>query len=268
MKTSALLSFSLFLTLAFSAPAFAATNFLTLQNLDQDQTDALFKTLVADTVFRPLEGASTFGDIFGFAFGVIGETTSTSQVQPFLPADTPSYVPGGNLFLAAQFPYGLGVEAGFIPQTGISGASFKQYGFDAKWTVNKVLFQALPVDVALRAGYSRPEISYTETVNAVDTVISFNSNITTETLSVSRDFIFVEPYVTLGLIQQSGTLMGTGSTNIFSTTFSQSKSVDRSFTGTLFELGAQFKLGFFNLTAEYGNIFGISSYAGKISFKF
>lgn len=253
--------------LLMSSSGQAADNFLTLQNLNESQTAAVFKTLGADLVFRPLEPASTFGDYFGFAIGVIGGLTSTNEIKPFI-SDAPSNIPTADIFLAVQVPFGLALELGFVPQLSLNTAKFQKFGADVKWTLTENLLESLPLDIAARFSYSRPELSYTELTSGNTLNVGFDSNITGFNISASKSFIFIEPFVGLGYLSQNGTLKGTGTGNIFDTTYTASQSVSRSDSSMHFFLGGQLHLAVMNLTLQYDNAFGISNYSFKLGAKF
>src|SRR5436190_23101558 len=98
----------IFLTLALSifCFSFAKAGPFTLPVLDPSQVDSVFKTMAADTVFRPVQGADTFGNIFGIAVGITGQMTSTAPMASVIGSGT-SYVYATDLNAAVQLPLGL-----------------------------------------------------------------------------------------------------------------------------------------------------------------
>lgn len=261
------IGFGIGLGIGIFASASAEAGQLTLPTLNQSDVDTTSKTLASDLSFRPLEPASTFGDVFGVSFGAEANTTSTSQIASLLP-NGPKYIPNGSLFFALQLPLGLGLEAGIIPKITYDGVQFKEYGGAVKWTFSK-LFHHSPVDLAVRGLYSNASLNFGETLDSANVNVGYTTQVYGGSLGISKTFLFIEPYADVGLLKQSSTVTGSGTVSLFDTTFPVgTESATSSSTSPFVDVGVQLHLTVLQLTGEYSDRFGSSAFAAKLSFKF
>lgn len=240
-----------------------------LQNLSLPQVDSVFEVFGADLIFRPLEPASSHVDIFGLSFGVVAGVTSTKKVKDQISAVTINQIPAGDIYVGLHGPFGLALELGFIPALDVKDITLEQYGGDLKWTINKVFFgDILPFDIALRGMYAGARVTYKQTISGIADVIGYNTTLYGFNLSVSKQFLFIEPYVGLGWVGQEAKLSNTGTLQLFNTAVSLTNTLEKNLSSVWFYGGAQIHLFFANITAEYSNTFGVPTYAGKLGFKF
>lgn len=255
------------LVLAFSASQ-AKAQVPNLQNLNLPQLDSVFKVFGADLAFKPLEPASAYGDYFGFSFGVIGTLASTKKIKSEISGISLNYAPGGDIYLGVQAPFGLALELGFIPALTVKDIRLEKYGGDVKWTVNKVFFDWLPVDVALRGMYTRGQVQYKQTISGIQDMIDYNTAVYGVNASVSKQLLFIEPYLGLGWVRQDATLGNTGRITLFNRTITAQNSFEKKLSSVWYYGGVQFHIFFGNLTAQYDNMFGVHTYSAKVGFKF
>jgi len=252
--------------LSFSPFAFATSPF-DLPTLDPSQTDAVFRTLASGVAFRPVQPASSDG-IFGFSLGLTALQASTNQITSLVGPGTPNLY-DGDISGTLQFPFGLALEVGWLPSVTISGISVSRLGGDIKWTFTDLLFSNLPFSAALRAAYTTAYLSYSQALNGGSVNVNYNSNISAGNLSLSKKFLFIEPYVSYGLIQYTATLSGTGTANLFDGNFPVgTTSINGTGSSGWFQVGVQFKVGFVSLAAEYDNMFLDDTFAARLAFGF
>lgn len=249
------------------ATAFAAST-PDLQNLNLPQLDSVFKVFGAEMVYRPLEPASTHVDLLGFSVGLVAGATSTKKVKNEISGVNINYIPAADLYLGVHGPWGLALELGLLPRIKVKGIDLQQYAGDVKWTINKVFFEWLPVDVAVRGMFSTAQIKYAETINGVNDTIDYDTTLFGGNLAVSKQFFFLEPYAGIGYVRQDATLGNTGTIRLFNTDVTAANSLDKKNGSVWFYGGIQFHIFAANLTAEYDNAFGVPTYSAKVGVKF
>jgi hypothetical protein len=162
---------------------------------------------------------------------------------------------------------GFSFETNFLPKVGTSDIKASTFSLAAKWTLTEVVLPYLPFAFALKAHYATTEVDGNTTVSNVATTLKYTSNIYGLDALVSEDFIFVEPYISVGYMSGSGKL-STGAGSIFDPAYSTSGSASASASGLRFMVGAEFKAAFFKFGAEYQNALGANRYLGKVAFSF
>lgn len=242
----------------------------TLENLSSEAVDNVLKTFGGLTNFRALEPAGAWADFFGVSVGVVAQASPTKRVKAVIPnsGDIPSYLPDGNAVLALQAPWGLGLELGFFPTTKIKDFRLRQYAGNVKWTVNKVFLQALPVDIALRAGLADSYVNYKYTYLALQDDIEYRGRTWNFSLSVGKRLWIFEPYVGAGYATNTAKLSNEGRVTLLGNEFSLRSNVERRYNSFVGTAGVQIHLFFMNLTAQADYQFGMWNYAAKIAAKF
>jgi hypothetical protein len=261
-----LLSSLFFLTLASSAQA----AIFTLPQLDPSQIDPLDKELAADLAFRPVEGAAPLTGLgpFGFSVGVSGVATKTSSIQSII-GSSPEYIPGAFVNLAVGLPFGLGVEFGFVPNVSIRGTSFSNYGGDIRWNFSQLLSSSFPFDMALRGMVTSASLTSDQEIDGASVNAAYKSTITGMNLTLAKTILFFEPYVAAGFANSSSKLSYSGDVSLFNSNFSSgTTSVSSSNLGFWGTAGLQVRLLFLQVGAEYATMWGNSTYAGKVAFRF
>lgn len=239
-----------------------------LQNLTGTQVDAVFDNFGAALVFKPVEPAGAYGDIFGVAVGVIGGVASASKINNVISGSNVSVVPNADIFLGAQAPFGLAIEIGFVPQRDFSDFSVRRFGFNAKWTLTKVVLTDFPFDIAARMMFGSSELSYRYTISGISDTATYDTNQWGFNLSIGKSLFIVDPYIGLGFVNQSSTLSNGGNIPLFNTTVSTARSYSKDKTSVWFYAGAEVKLMLLTLGVQYDNVFGTHTGSGKIGLKF
>jgi hypothetical protein len=237
-----------------------------LPTLSQTDVDNTSKVLASDLSFRPLEPASSFADLIGISFGVEGYTTSTTPMSSILP-NGPKYIPSGSLFLAVQLPAGFALEGSVVPRISYDGDHFSEYGGAIKWNFTK--YTSSPVDLAVRALYSHASLDFSEGLDGGNVDVDYGVNTYGASLGVSKNLLFIEPYADVGFLKQSGTLNGSGSADLFGTSYPVgTESATSNTSSPFYDVGVQVHLLMLQLTGEYSDRFGSNAFAGKVSFRF
>ena len=138
--------------------------------------------------------------------------------------------------------------------------------FAAKWTPTGV-FIDLPVDLAIKLHTTKSEFEFESVVSSVNTKYKFDNTVMGLTAFVSKDLIFAEPYVGLGVVNGEGELSASG-TAVFDPSYTSAVSASKKTSSTLLLIGSDFKLLVLKLGVEYARLFDTDRYSAKLSFFF
>lgn len=246
----------------------AHAQLFTLPQLSTTQIDPLFRNLSADLIYRPVEGATPMNGSkpFGFEVGATAVVTDASSISSIIGAST-RILPGATININLGLPMGFGVEFGFIPTLNYSGTSFNNIGGDVRWAFSPLL-GLLPIDLTARLLISSATLASTQLISGATVNVNYGATQFGLMLTAGKRFSIIEPYISLGLANQSSTLSYSGSTSLFGATFSAgTTSVTGGGLGLLFNGGLQFNFTYVVLGVEYGNIYGISSGAAKVGIR-
>jgi hypothetical protein len=240
---------------------------LTLPQLDPSQIDPLAKALSADVIFRPVEPASSYGHA-GFSIGVTATATDTKNIQSIIGSGT-QYIPAVEAVATVQIPFGLAAELGYLPDTTYSGGTLSRIGGDLRWTLTDVMFTKFPLNVALRGMISSGHVNYNQALSGGNVNVDYKTNLSGFNVSVSRAFLIFEPFVGYGLAEQSSTIVGAGTAQLFNTNFPVgTTSVTSAGSSSWFFAGLQVKFGFLALGAQYDRVFDNDVYSGRMALRF
>jgi hypothetical protein len=250
----------------------AGAQSIPLTNLTQDDYKGLVGDFTADTVHTSVSGAGTLGHLFGFEIGLVGGVTNTPKINELVKkAGTDSDVPRlphGELLGIVTVPFGISVEAGFIPKVGGADFKFSSYNLAAKWTFTELLTD-LPLSMAVKAQTGKANLNFDATIQSTPTHFDFTNTTTALEFLVSKDLGILEPYLMLGTVSGNGKMNVTGSSQVFQDPDMQaamSASAKRS--SGMWALGTELKLVIFKAGLEYSRLFGTNSFTGKLSFYF
>lgn len=261
----------LMLSVMFASAAQAQS--VSLQNLDAEDMKKLVGDFSSTFNHTSVSGASSLGTIFGFEVGVVAGIAKTPELDKFAKeagsTEKVDQIPTGELLGVLTVPAGITVEAGLIPKVGKEDFKFSTFSAAVKWTPTDVLLD-WPLSVAIKAHMTKTSLAFKQTISNVDTDFDYTNTITGFSLLVSKNFVLVEPYVGLSMLSGKGDLSftGTPATPVFDPSLTASSSASASKSSTAFLLGAELKLIFFKVGAEYQSAFGTSRYMGKASFYF
>lgn len=244
--------------------------------LTKDQADSISKEFSANFVHTIVAPASSLGDLFGFEVGLIGGITKTPATdrisKSFDPSASVDMVPHAGLFGSVSLPFGFTTELSLIPEAG-STIKIEHKSYALKWTFSQLL--DLPIDVAIRVHGSNSKLSYTDTINNsstsnndVDAVVSYDMSSLGAHLTVSKSFLFIEPYAGIGTISTDTDILTSASSTVSIFTFTGAESYSSSDTGTHFFVGANVNLFLFKIGLEHSRIIDINRTTAKLSFYF
>lgn len=239
---------------------------LKLQNLSDQDYNKVVDELSASFNHTSVSGASPLGHIFGFEVGLVGGTTQTPNINRLVHQSDPntnvSSIPMAEILGVLTVPAGITVEAGLVPKVGKEDFHFRSMSLAVKWTATELL--DLPFSLAVKGHVTGFNIDSKETISSVPTTYDYKSTIAGLTFLGSKDLGLVEPYAGLALLTGTGKMDVTGSSNFVNG--QRSASAKRSTTEFL--VGAELKLVFFKLGAEYARLFSTDRLAAKLSFTF
>ncbi len=251
--------FGLFGMPAPSAHAISSYSVTDLSNISQSMVRDLIGTAAVGTTHRAYMAASPMGWAIGIDFGI--EATAVQLPSSFRSAvatasqksdsDIPSLIPVPKLNLHKGLPFGLDAGLSYISYQD----KIKLIGGDLKWAFTD-LFKSAPFAAALRLNYTSETLWYLK-----------SHNFQTDFL-VSKDLLFIEPYIGTGLQMWSGHIdvpTGLPANMGLPSTVSGSDSA----TNVHFFAGAPLKLGLFWFTPEVDySTFKVFSFGSKFSFNF
>lgn len=259
--------------LFFSTTAFSQS--LNFDDITEPKLEDIVGDLSANFTHTAVEGASALGRIFGVEVGIAGGMTKTPHVEELVTAQDPTAdagaVPHAGIIAMLTVPFGLTVEANFVPETGGDEFKFQTTGVALKWTMTDTILSGLPLSLALRGHLKKTEMSFEQTIDndTFKTDVKFEDTVTGLDLVVSRSLIFLEPYASLGLVNADGTISFTGSPNtIFDPSLTTGTSATAKKSTTSMALGSTFTLLFFKLGLEYAKLFDTDRYSAKLAFSF
>lgn len=263
--------------LLLSSNAFASGS-LNLDQLSQNDVNAISKEFAANFAHTILAPASSLGKVFGFEVGVMGGATKTPEISRiakiYSPSSSIDAIPTAGLIAGVTVPFGINAELNMIPTISSSNYSLKNTSYALKWEVSR-LMSASPIDVAIRVHGNSGSFGYSSVINNSTTA---NQNVNAKTtwknsssgynLEISKKLLFIEPYIGFGRISSTTDIGITGSTNISIFTFSSASSYQAINSGSHFFVGSNFNLFIMKIGAEYGQIMGVKKIVTKLSFYF
>ena len=254
-----------------------------LNNVSKGELDAILEEFAANFVHTSVSPAKSLGAVWGVEVGVVAGITETPELEKLVKkADantTVDKIPHAGALLAGSVPYGIGFEINMFPEKTFSGIKIKNTGGALKWTVSDVFFSSLPIDVAVKAHYSKSTLSYSQTINNsstantdVDSTITVENKIKGANITVSGDILIFQPFVGFGFAESDGKVgvTASGTATIFdqSITATNSQSASSKPSSAHLFAGLQFDLWLVNIAAEYTQVFGAKRYSAKFSFHF
>lgn len=243
-----------------------------LPQLETNTIQTVFDTLAASLAFKPAEGASELGNLWGLSLGVGVAMTDLSALTSLGATTSTAYLPSGDIQIALGIK-SLTFEAGMIPTLAVSGNTFSRFGAALKWTANRTLLKKFPLSVAARALYSKASIGYTQTDGTGTVDVDYSASQFGAQLVTSKflgGFGFgIEPYVGIGFLNQSSTISATGTGDLFGSSYSTgTTSVSGNGLGLWLQAGLMLRLGILGFSAEYDQLYGQKGFAGKVAFRF
>lgn len=239
-----------------------------LSGLNLSQVDNVFETFATTLAFRPLEPASPYGKFFGLSLGVIGSTTSASRISGSIPGVNINSIPAGDIFIGLSFPFGLGLELGFIPNINRGGIRLMQKGSSLRWSPTALLSDRPACDFAIRLLRASASLGYVQTISGVKDTISFDTTMSGFNLELSKRFLYLfEPFISFGFMHQDSTLANTGSVTLFNNTITLSNTYSKQSSSAVFNVGMQLHFLILAVTGEFERMFGTNTMALKVSLR-
>lgn len=265
---STLLTCALAPSVASADPSFS--------NLSQTDYDNIVRDLSANGAFHSVTPPSSMGQILGIEVGLAAGITKTPHIDELVRrngGDGMDMFPHAGLLGVLSTPLGFTGEVVFVPKIEASGVKYSTAGFAVKWVPTDKALPLLPINIAVRAFYSKNSVSYSQTVTDVqsgitaDSEVDYTGNVYGAQLLVSPKLIpILEPYIGVGQLKGEGRMHIAGNSSFFNFTDSQSAT---SFADTTqFLAGLDVRLLLIGLGVEYSRAFKTESVTAKLSFKF
>ncbi len=259
--SAVLMCFCLAPTVVLAGPAF---NSLTEQDFED-----VSKEFSANFMHHSVQGAGTLGNIFGFEIGLVGGQQASPKISDVMKrsggSDFSNLYHAGILG-AVLVPLGITGEIMILPKLSSNESDFQSMSAAVKLTMSESLL-VIPFNLAVRGFYSSTVFGFKQDNSGTSVAVENQTKVTGLQLLVSPKLPLIEPYAGIGLVSAKNTLSANGGT-LFSPTYTNSQSMEKSLTSTQILLGITANLLLFHIGAEYSNAFGASSYTAKLAFGF
>ncbi|MEM7646811.1 MAG: DUF6588 family protein, partial [Pseudomonadota bacterium] len=186
------------------------------------------------------------------------------------------YLPHLWLLGGVSVPYGISIEANFLPSLDVQNLDISHMSLAVKWSVTDQFFKNLPFDIAVRTYATKSKLGFSQRVSnlsfpaTTDVDVSFENTMIGGDTLIGLDLSLIEPYVGIGYVQTSGELSGTAATStpysLFDDLTSRSKKSEQN--STRFIAGCMFHLTAFNVGLEYTNLFATHRLSAKVGLQF
>jgi hypothetical protein len=261
-------------------PAQGFSSTPTFDNITDADYDKIVRELSANFSYSSLTPASSLGGLWGFEFGVTGGVTKTPEIHTLVKRNNPNFkedkFPHAAALARLGLPYGLTVEAMFLPKIKVSDLDLSQYSGALMWTLTDVLWDDFPLHLAVKGFLSKTSLGYKQRIqNAstlnqpVDARINFDDTLIGAQFLASKKILVFEPYLGLGYVSAKGDLSVDAATAPGASIFaSGGRSATAKPTSTQLLAGLDLRLAIFSLGAEYQKSFSTDSFSGRLSFRF
>ena len=261
-----------FFALFFVTTTMAGT--FSIDNVSQQEIDALTEELGADWIFTTNSSAKPAGDMLplvGIEVGVVIGVTEAPKWAQLIKEEDPNTdidkLPHLNFIGAFSFkPLGLTFELGFIPEKSSDGATIKNTGLGIKWTfLDHIIYQ-----LAVRGHFNSNELSFVDSSAVAGGSAVGRTAFETTTMGVQvlagADLLgFFEPYAGLGFVKSSTDTKLSANITVTDISLVGNRAIDSSHSSVHFLAGAVFDLAILNIGLEYMNALGTSRITGKFS---
>lgn len=251
-----------FCSRVWAAPSLTAVTSEDFENLSNEMS--------ANFLHNSMMGASKMGEIFGVQAGIVLAQTASPKINGIAERTSSSSLPklyNAGFMAALGIPFGLSGELVYTPKIGAGGVDLQTMSLGLKWNFNEVI-PVLPINLALRGVYSTSKLSFSQDLSGVRTDVTNDNTTSGLQILVSPMIPLIEPYAGIGFLSASNKLSASGSTSVFSSTYSTSQSETRKVTTTQLLLGVEASLFLVKLGAEYSRAFATDRYGLKLSFGF
>lgn len=249
-----------------------------LYNLSETDVKEISKEFSANFVHTIVAPASSYGKMMGLEIGFIGGATKTPNIDRVCKSidskSEMSATPTAGLIAGLSGPLGLGAELNLVPKISTDDYSFKNASAAFKWTLTSLLRES-PIDIAARVHGSSSELMYSSEVkNAstsnlpVTTKMKWKNTSTGYNFSLSKKFLFIEPYVGFGSVSTKTHIGVSAATTVQIFTFSDANNYISNNGGSHYYGGVNLNLYILKIGAEYAKIMGVAKTTAKVSFYF
>lgn len=259
------LSLPLITLLALAMSQAAHAQVFSLPQLPDTATVQRFGNFLSSMLMtRTVEPPSEPGR-FGFGFGVAGSVTSLAQISSFLPSLPIPVFPFGNAYVTLYAPLGITAEIAGLPPLTLASTRFFNIGGNLRWTISRILGEWFPVNLAVNVSFTSSSINYSQVLNSVNIDVNAGSTQFGADAMVSKQFLFFEPYLALGMTNHATSVGYVGTQPLFS--FTTDKTINVSNLSFHARAGFQMKFAVFVFGSEYEYAYGNHGGAAKIGFK-
>jgi len=263
MKKSLALLASIF---AFSAIA-EDPQFSNIEKKDVENVSKEFGTNFAHTAVAAPE---TEG-LWGAEVGIVGGQTGSPKFKNVIEDSGGEGGDFDNIYHAglmarAHFPLEFIIEASMLPEQEIAGVKIKSNSYSVGWNIGR--FTKLPLDITIGYDYAKGEINFSQDQDIPSGTLAADIDLETTTkvmwVGVSKNFLFVTPYLKIGTSTIDGDLNATAS--IFNQVGKTSESV--SVNDGYLAAGVNLQLLIFRLGVEATQMQDTKRISGKLSLAF
>jgi hypothetical protein len=213
--------------------------------------------------------------LWGVEVGVVGGVTGSPKLKDLVNDAGGDGSDFKHLYHAAimgrvHFPLGFFAEVTALPQRKISDVDVASRSLGLGWNLGE--FTKLPFDLAVGANFSSDEVSFKQDVSNSSgsgvAKISLDSKTRVLWTGVSKTFLFITPYVKVGVAhtESKADVDANGTVTVF--TYSGKQRENVSTNGGYLALGANLQLAFLKLGFEFSQTNAVKRASGKLSLDF
>ncbi len=252
-----------------SVPIYASD--IGFSNLNQNDVDDVFEEFAATFTHSTVSGASSKSKIFGVELGLVAGATQSEKIKEIAQNTLPSgsdeikYLPFASLYGLVSLPFGITVEANFIPEVEVQDIEFSHLSLAGKFELTSLLEDS-PVNLAVRGFFIDSSLNFSQSAGGFTGTVEMSQSQFGLHGIVSKKLLLVEPYVFAGIVSASGEITQRGTGTIFN--FSVNDTIKSDASSAQFGFGLQANLLIIKTGIEYVNSFGASHVNAKLALSF
>lgn len=239
-------------------------------NISTADLEAILQDFAGAFTHTTVSPASSLGKMFGFELGVVAGVAQTPGIEKlnkeYDPTSDFSAMPHAAIVAMVTVPFGLTVEAAFLPEQDTEDVDLSLMSIGLKWTLTESLL-SLPVDLAVRGFQTNADIGFQQVISPATTPtdVDIETSMTGFGLLVSKKLTVFEPYLGLGMVSGDGDLKIGGSNSFLD---SNALSANADFSGSHIFAGFNLNLLILKLGLEYGKVIDADRASAKLALAF
>lgn len=233
-----------------------------LTNMSESDLESLVNEMGAN--FHQFSLVKADNENQRYEFGIMSGSTNSTTLRKLSTGISLKSIPHASIFGGGYFSNGLTAEVSYLPSVKAQDVKLTSGSIGLKWAA-KTVFQDLPVHLSLKGFVGTSTVNWQQVIATVLTDMKYNQNFYGLNIQVSKEFSIFEPYAVVGLSKNSGEVNASGSTSIFSSSFTTNTSAESKVSGQNYSLGCNVNQQMLSVGLEIGNYYGSQVTTAKMS---